>query len=206
MKQIKTIFWDFDGVILDSMKIRDLGFEKTLASYPKEQVERLLKYHNLNGGLSRYVKFRFFFEEIRKEKITEEEIQQLASIFSSIMLDLLIDENLLINETVDFIKNNHKKYNFHIVSGSDGVELNKICKGLGIDKHFLSIHGSPTPKTKLVANLLAKHKYNKDYCILIGDSINDYDAAVENGIKFYGFGNDYIISKTHDSLNFNLFQ
>ena len=26
---IKTIFWDFDGVILDSMPIRDFGFAKT---------------------------------------------------------------------------------------------------------------------------------------------------------------------------------
>ena len=25
---IKTIFWDFDGVILDSMPIRDYGFRK----------------------------------------------------------------------------------------------------------------------------------------------------------------------------------
>src|SRR5690554_5157430 len=180
MTIINTIFWDFDGVILDSMKIRDLGFEKTLATYPTEQVEKLLEYHNQNGGLSRYVKFRHFFEEIRKEKITEEKIQELASKFSSIMLDLLIDESLLINESIEFIKNNHQKYNFHIVSGSDGVELNKICKGLGIDKYFLSIHGSPTPKTKLVADLLDKHKYDKDFCILIGDSINDYDATIEN--------------------------
>lgn len=195
LKKYKTIFWDFDGVILDSMKIRDLGFEKTLASYPKEQVERLLKYHNLNGGLSRYVKFRYFFEEIRKEKITEEEIQQLASKFSSIMLDLLIDENLLINETVDFIKNNHKKYNFHIVSGSDGAELNKICKGLGIDKYFLSIQGSPTPKTTLVKNLIVKHSYNNLEVCLIGDSVNDAEAATDNKVDFFGYNNPKLTIK-----------
>lgn len=195
LKKYKTIFWDFDGVILDSMKIRDLGFEKTLASYPKEQVERLLKYHNLNGGLSRYVKFRYFFEEIRKEKITEEEIQQLASKFSSIMLDLLIDEDLLINETVDFIKKSHEKYNFHIVSGSDGAELNKICKGLGIDKYFLSIQGSPTPKTTLVKNLIVKHSYNNLEVCLIGDSVNDAEAATDNKVDFFGYNNPKLTIK-----------
>ena len=34
MKGIETIFWDFDGVIMDSMKVRDEGFEIVLKDYP----------------------------------------------------------------------------------------------------------------------------------------------------------------------------
>ena len=33
--QIKTIFWDFDGVILDSMPIRDYGFAKIFEEFKK---------------------------------------------------------------------------------------------------------------------------------------------------------------------------
>lgn len=195
LKKYDVIFWDFDGVIMDSMSVRDHGFEKTLENYPKEEVEQLLEFHNLNGGLSRYVKFRYFFEKIRNEEVTEDQIQELASKFSSIMLDLLIDEKLLIIETIEFIKNNYQNYKFHIVSGSDGVELNKICKGLEIDKYFLSIHGSPTPKSKLVADLLEEHKYNNENCTLIGDSINDAEAAFDNQIEFYGFNNPSLFKK-----------
>ena len=62
---IRVIFWDFDGVILNSNKVRDKGFETVLSGFPKEEVDKLLKFHRQNGGLSRYVKFRYFFEEIK---------------------------------------------------------------------------------------------------------------------------------------------
>ena len=29
--------------------------------------------------------------------------------------------------------------------------------------------------------------------ILIGDSINDYEAAKTNNLNFYGFNNDYLV-------------
>ena len=61
VKLIKTIFWDFDGVILDSMPIRDYGFAKIFEEFDKELVDKILEYHTLNGGLSRYVKIRYFY-------------------------------------------------------------------------------------------------------------------------------------------------
>ena len=61
---MKNILWDFDGVILSSMHIRDWGFREIFKTFKKEDVQKLLDYHNLNGGLSRYVKIRYFYEEI----------------------------------------------------------------------------------------------------------------------------------------------
>ena len=37
LKEIKTIIFDFDGVILDSSKVRDYGFRKIFEKYPKEK-------------------------------------------------------------------------------------------------------------------------------------------------------------------------
>ena len=193
---IKTIFWDFDGVLMNSNKVRDQGFIEVLKDFPESQVNRLMKFHQANGGLSRYVKFRHFFEEIRGESITEQEVSQWASKFSAIMLNLLIDKNLLIEETIDFVKDHYHEYNMHIVSGSDGKELNQICKGIEIDHFFKSIEGSPVPKVKLVANILKKENYNKNQCVLIGDSINDYEAANKNEIYFQAFGNKSIENKS----------
>ena len=65
---IENILWDFDGVILDSMKIRDWGFKEIFKSFKKRDIDKLIDYHNLNGGLSRYVKIRYFYEEILKRR------------------------------------------------------------------------------------------------------------------------------------------
>ena len=192
LNKIQTLFWDFDGVIMDSNIVRDRGFEEVLKDYPETEVDALMVFHRDNGGLSRYVKFRHFFEDIRGESITDAEVQKWADKFSGIMMQLLIDPNLLIQETLDFIKANAHQYNMHIVSGSDQTELRQICKSLDIGKYFNSIHGSPTPKNDLVGALLEDQSYDKNTCLLIGDSKNDYEAAKVNGIQFMGYGNEKI--------------
>jgi len=186
---MKTILWDFDGVILESMKVRDWGFEEIFKDYDQKLINQLLAYHRINGGLSRYVKIRYFFEELLGQSITEESVLEYAQKFSTLMRKELTNSKNLILDTVNFIKNNHQNYNFHIVSGSDQEELRFLNKELGIDQYFISIHGSPTPKKQLVATLLKKHDYSLVNTCLIGDSINDYEAAIENDISFYGFNN-----------------
>jgi phosphoglycolate phosphatase-like HAD superfamily hydrolase len=194
--KIENIFWDFDGVIVESNSIREKGFRAVLATFPDDEVEALLDFHRENGGLSRYVKFHYFFEEIKGEEISEEEINKWAAKFSDIMLSSLKDKSLLIRETNIFIKENYKNYQMHIVSGSDQTELRELCISLEIDHFFKSIHGSPTPKNDLVKMIIEKHNYEPDSGILIGDSINDYEAAKVNNLHFQAFGNKELESRT----------
>jgi len=196
VKRIKVIFWDFDGVLMDSNSVRDLGFERVLAEFPKDQVNQLLKFHQANGGLSRYVKFRYFFEKVRGESITHEEVLIWAEHFSVIMKELLVNPNLLVLETINFVKENQGKYIMHITSGSDQDELRFLCKQLGIDGLFSSIHGSPKPKSEWVGEIIKVKNYNTEECVLIGDSINDWEAAMENGIGFWGYNNTVVALNT----------
>lgn len=186
-----VILWDFDGVILDSNTVREFGFREVLRSYPGEQVESLIDYHNQNGGLSRYVKFRYFFETIRQEPITTEQVNELAGAFSEIMLRELPQKKNIIVETLQFIQKSHARgMEQHIVSGSDQNELRTLCKHLELDAYFTSIQGSPTPKTDLVNGILTDHALSSDRFCLIGDSINDYEAARDNDIDFFGYNNE----------------
>lgn len=200
LKQYKVILWDFDGVIMDSNSVRDLGFEKVLADYPKESIVELMKFHHQNGGLSRYVKFRYFFENILKQEITEDKIQELANSFSVIMKSLLVNPKLLIEDSISFIKSNFENYSMHIISGSDQNELRFLCSEMQLTQYFESIHGSPTPKKKLVQEVIDSNKYSKETILLIGDSINDFEAAEENGIAFAGYNNEKLLEATNNYI------
>lgn len=198
---MNVILWDFDGVILDSMKIRDLGFVEIFRGFDDASVDRLLNYHRRNGGLSRYVKIRYFYEEILGESISQDEVARHADRFSEIMRDLLADPALLIKETIDFIRHNHETYPMHIVSGSDGNELRYLCGELGISEYFKSIQGSPTPKIQLVSKVLDHNRYQAKDCVLIGDSINDYEAANYNDVRFWGYNNEGLRGKGEYYIN-----
>lgn len=189
----KYILWDFDGVIIDSDKARVSGFIKVLENYPKEQVAQLLEFHAKNGGLSRYVKFRYFFEQIRSDSISDEQVNELADAFSKIMRITLTSPNLLIEDSCAFIRNYYQKVPMHIVSGSDGNELSFLNEQLGLKQYFKSIQGSPVPKIKLVENLILSGEIEVSSTCLIGDAKNDFDAASINGIDFFGYNNESLI-------------
>ncbi|WP_443939726.1 HAD family hydrolase [Pedobacter sp. MW01-1-1] len=189
LDKFKVLIWDFDGVIMNSMSIRSKGLELVLAEYPKEQVEALGMYHNENGGLSRYHKFRYFFEEIRKESIICEKVMILAGKFSEIMHQNIINMELLIQDSVAFIKENFLKCEMHIVSVSDGTELNQICEAMGLKRYFKTKNGSPTSKNELAGMLIEKNDYDKVEVVVIDDSINDYQEAQKSAITFAGYNN-----------------
>lgn len=192
-----NILWDFDGVIIDSEKIREEGFYKIFECFPVDQVEQLMDFHRNNGGLSRYVKIKYFYEKIIKKDISEADIIKIANDFSNIMLSKLINPALLIEDSLCFIKSNYKFYNMHIVSASDQTELRHICSKLNIEKHFKSIHGSPETKINSVKNLIERNKYVKSECVLIGDSFNDKEAADTNNISFIGYNNTKLMKESN---------
>ncbi|MGB5262717.1 MAG: HAD family hydrolase [Lutimonas sp.] len=201
--KLQAIFWDFDGVLMNSNKVRDLGFLEVLKEFPQDQVDALMLFHQQNGGLSRYVKFRYFFEEIRGESITDEAILVWAERFSILMKQFLTDRELLIKETMDFVQSYHQKIPMHVVSGSDQVELRYLCRSMGIDPYFKSIHGSPKPKTQWVGELIKEYDYVPSSCILIGDSINDFEAAKDNGLYFMGYNNKKVESLSTKKIQLN---
>lgn len=186
----KVIIFDFDGVILDSMKVRDLGFREIFKNYDKDKVERLIEYHRINGGLSRFHKIKYFYNNILEQNINKEKIDKYVDEFSKIMKGELTQQKYIIQDCIQFIHKKNKDYDMHIASGSEEKELQYICEQLGISNYFLSINGSPTNKNELVNNILIENNYDCRDVVIIGDSINDYEAAVKNNISFIGYNNE----------------
>lgn len=188
----QLIIWDFDGVILLSDEVRKKGFEIIFKDYGRGNIDKLLLFHEQNGGLSRYVKIRFFYEEILGEQLSNEDLMRLANEFSFVMKNELTNKKLLNQEWLDLMSSINENCEHHIASGSDQEELKFLCKQLGISHYFQTINGSPETKENLVRNILLDSKdklIKKNTPVLVGDAINDYDAATVNDIQFFGYRN-----------------
>lgn len=186
---IKTIIFDFDGVILDSMPMKTHAFADIFKEFDSVAVDKLLEFHIQNGGISRYVKIRYFFEDILGEAISDEKVLGYADKFSDIVTKELIKPKYIIKETFNFIESRFGKQKLFIASGADQRELRYLCETYQIESFFDGIYGSPTPKSMLVERILKETGHGANEAILIGDSINDYDAATQNKVPFYGFNN-----------------
>jgi phosphoglycolate phosphatase-like HAD superfamily hydrolase len=194
-RDYECVFWDFDGVLMDSNNVRTCAFRHSLENYPRSEVQELIIFHELNGGLSRYVKFDHFFNNILKVKPSKETLDECLRKFNDYCVSHLNDKKLLISETKEMVfRLSSLNIDQHITSGSDEEELNKLCNNLDIAKYFRTIKGSPVPKTENIKSVLMELGYDLKKCVMIGDSINDRDAAASNGISFIPFGNNDLLS------------
>jgi len=187
----KHLIFDFDGVLVESNEIRFDGFRLLFKNYPQDQVERLVLYAKINGGLSRYEKIKYFFKQIRNEPIRDDNVQLLAKQYSELVKQKVIDAEP-VKGSLEFLSNHKNNYDFAVVSGSDQEELRDVCKAREIDHFFLEILGSPASKESNIALLLTKMGWGRKSCLFIGDSINDFDAARANGIDFIGRNSNLI--------------
>ena len=73
--------------------------------------------------------------------------------------------------------------NFY-VTATPHQEILLILKELQIKELFKEVIGSPISKDVAIKQLINKYSINIDEAIMIGDSSNDYFAAIENQIQF----------------------
>ena len=77
----KVIALDFDGVIVESVGIKDQAFEEVFKQYP-EQLAQIMEYHRSHNATIRYDKFKYITETILHQPYSETIGQKLGEEFS----------------------------------------------------------------------------------------------------------------------------
>ena len=92
---IKSIIFDFDGVIAESTNIKTDAFVSLYSKHPRE-VQLIVKdYHLKNSGISRYKKILYYQKEVLQEDYSEDVVNDLAKKFSKIVLEKVIQLSLI---------------------------------------------------------------------------------------------------------------
>lgn len=186
MNKYDAIFFDWDGVITDSVNVKTEAFVELFKQYGPE-IQNKVKFHHLNnGGMSRFKKFKHYFNEFLGLEITEEKIIELSDEFSRIVTDKIIQAPL-INGVIETIQ---KQYalgtKLFVISGTPMQEMQLIAKEKGLSKFFIEILGSPNEKTHWINYLLEKYNLKPEACLFIGDAMADFTAANNTHVDFLG--------------------
>ncbi|SVE52163.1 uncharacterized protein METZ01_LOCUS505017, partial [marine metagenome] len=89
------LIFDCDGVLFDSNKVKTEGFRFALEKYHKEEVDKLISFHQRQGGISRYEKFKYFFSEILNLDDYRKNYKESLLRFSSYMEKELFNVNFV---------------------------------------------------------------------------------------------------------------
>jgi len=187
-KEVKAIIFDFDGVILESCDIKTRAFRELFKSYPYH-VNEIVSYHREHGGVSRYKKFAYFYEEILKQPLEEGELEELGDRFSNLVLDE-IRKCDFVPGAHEFLKKYSKKLRLFVASGTPEQELRAIVKERGLEAYFTGVYGTPATKSEIIKKILNEECLKKDEVIFVGDSETDYKEALKAGVPFVARIND----------------
>jgi len=191
---LQAVFFDFDGVILDSVNVKTEAFAKLFRSYGTDIERQVVEYHLSHGGVSRFKKFRYYHEELLHASVSEEHILKLGEKFSELVLQGVL-EAPFIEGALESLKALHQqKIPAFVVSGTPQEELIYIIKKRNIDIWFTEVHGSPRLKHEIILDIQKRYNLEPDRCLFIGDAMTDYNAATATATHFLG-----IVSKSSSS-------
>lgn len=179
---IRAIIFDFDGVIAESVDIKTKAFRELFKDHP-QHLDAIERFHLENGGLSRFKKFRFIYKNIIKKPLSESRFKELCRRFKKLVVTEVINCPFM-EGAPELLRYCLGRFDMFVVSGTPEDEIRQIIKKRHLSKYFLGIYGSPTTKTQIIRNILRRHKYLPKDTLFIGDSINDYKAAKDTGVKF----------------------
>ncbi len=180
---LKGIIFDFDGVIAESVQVKTDAFAALYASYGADIVSKVVEHHEANGGMSRFEKIRLYHESFLNRTVTKEEITNLASQFSELVVEKVIDAPY-VPGALEYIQQSYKQYKLFISTGTPMEEIRQILECREIANYFTDVFGSPPKKIEHLNNIMSIYGMKPNELIFYGDSNADLDAACNANIKF----------------------
>lgn len=187
LEKYNTIIFDCDGVILDSNIIKSNAFYTVAKQFGTKIADQFHLYHVNNGGLSRYIKFKFLIENLLNEEFSKTLHEKLLSEYENLILKQLIESEL--TDGIDLFLTKHKNVKKIVVSGGDEKELNYVFQKKALTNYFLKIKGSPKSKYENIEDLKSERLLIEPI-LFIGDSKLDYEVAIHYNFDFlflYGY-------------------
>lgn len=190
---IKCVIFDFDGVVLDSANIKTHAFRSLFSDYP-DHMEAIYNYHIENQGISRYIKFRWIYEELLGQRYTEEAGRVLGQRFSDIVLEQVLQAPF-ISGSISLLEELKRKHiPAYIASGTPDEELQNIIHQRGLSSYFQAVYGSKISKADIIRLILNEQSLKPAEILFIGDANTDYEAASETGVNFLAVSSEPMIA------------
>lgn len=176
------IFWDFDGVIKDSIEVKSTAFEELFLPFGRDVAERIRQHHQEYGGVSRFQKIPLYLEWVG-ETITDSIVADYCERFAALAMRGVIDSPW-VPGVREFLSEFHQEKYFVLVTATPQTEIQMIIDALGIANCFREVHGAPKPKADVIGEVLGRLRSDRNRALMVGDSENDLIAAKVNSIPF----------------------
>ena len=147
-----------------------------------------MDYHLTYQSSPRMVKFRHYASQLLQlsEKDADVAAERMATQFAELVKNRVV-KCPGVPGADSFLKTFVRRLPLYVSSNTPQQELIDIIRSRGLDGYFKRIFGNPpTSKQGAIQYVLQTEGISPDQCILIGDAMSDYQAAIDMGLNFIG--------------------
>ena len=185
----EAFFFDFDGVLADSVEVKTEAFAKLYEPYGPEVVAQVIDHHRRHGGMTRTDKFLHYHRDYLGRTLSDEEMAELCWEFSELVVDKVVGARE-IRGAGEFLRKWCSQLPCFVISATPQEEIRQIVRRRGMMDYFEEVLGAPASKKDNLQRLLNQFHLNPSKCCLFGDAESDYRAAHVCGVEFIGIVND----------------
>jgi len=182
LRAATTVFWDFDGVIKDSVDVKSAAYETLFLPYGHKISLRVRQHHEANGGISRFDKIPLYLSWVG-ESASVAQVEEFCNRFSKLVLQAVIDSPW-VPGVREFLLEHYAGQYFVLVTATPQDEIQQILDTLDIAICFREVHGAPEKKSTAIGDALRRLKCDPQHALMVGDSDTDLMAAKDNSIAF----------------------
>ena len=176
------IFWDFDGVVKDSLDIKSIAFENLFMPYGTKIASRVKIHHENNGGISRFEKIPLYLKWAG-QSTSPLQVKEFCDRFAKSVQQGVIDAPW-VPGVREYLLGNFTGQYFVLVTATPQEEIEQILDKLEISHCFREVYGAPTNKAIAMAAVLDRQKCPPIRSLMIGDAETDRRAAQANSVPF----------------------
>ena len=182
ISKFDCIFFDFDGVIKESVNVKADAFIELFKSYGQDICKKIYDHHMMNGGMSRFEKIELYLTWLN-ESYDKSSVEEICNKFSDIVKEKVIS-SAWVPGVETFLRKNLYDQTFILISATPQKELEEICQSLNLTNVFSRIIGWPAPKSDSINEIMREFDILPDGCLMVGDYNSDLNAAKKNEISF----------------------
>ena len=184
---IAAVVFDFDGVLVDSNRIKYDAFFEVMGHEHSRPTSAVLR-------RARELPRREIFASILKDigvagGELERAIETSARRYST-LVSTAIAAGGLIPGAMSVLRELSRSYSIHVSSTTPQQELRQLLKRLGVLPLLKTSHGWPRTKTETLRRLSAGSTPPRRI-VVVGDGKSDRRAAAAVGCRFIGVANEF---------------